>query len=144
MEFKFNSSIFKNTPEDQQRLYGDKYDPNKNYPVFTGSVSIPKGQIPEFVEYLHWALRTKLKADSYLNDVVIPIKVSGWQKEAKSTGKKFLSLAYEPDYKTMMAAKEAKEAEQLAKEALTAQDAAASLAKGTEGVVVQDQQEDIF
>ena len=144
MEFKFNSSIFKNTPEDQQRLYGDKYDPNKNYPVFTGSVSIPKGQIPEFVEYLHWALRTKLKADSYLNDVVIPIKVSGWQKEAKSTGKKFLSLAYEPDYNTMMAAKEAKEAEQLAKEALTAQDAAASLAKGTEGVVVQDQQEDIF
>ena len=144
MEFKFNSSIFKNTPEDQQRLYGDKYDPNKNYPVFTGSVSIPKGQIPEFVEYLHWALRTKLKADSYLNDVVIPIKVSGWQKEAKSSGKKFLSLAYEPDYKTMTAAKEAKEAEQLAKEALTAQDAAANLAKGTEGVVVQEQQEDIF
>ena len=144
MEFKFNSSIFKNTPEYQQRLYGDKYDPNKNYPVFTGSVSIPKGQIPEFVEYLHWALRTKLKADSYLNDVVIPIKVSGWQKEAKSSGKKFLSLAYEPDYKTMTAAKEAKEAEQLAKEALTAQDAAANLAKGTEGVVVQEQQEDIF
>ena len=144
MEFKFNSSIFKNTPEDQQRLYGDKYDPNKNYPVFTGSVSIPKGQIPEFVEYLHWALRTKLKADYYLNDVVIPIKVSGWQKEAKSSGKKFLSLAYEPDYKTMTAAKEAKEAEQLAKEALTAQDAAANLAKGTEGVVVQEQQEDIF
>ena len=143
MEFKFNSSIFKNTPEDQQRLYGDKYDPNKPYPVFTGSVSIPKGQIPEFVEYLHWALRTKLKADSYLNDVVIPIKVSGWQKEAKS-GKKFLSLSYEPDYKTKMAAKEAQEAEQLAKEALTAQDAAANLAKSTEGVVVQTQQEDIF
>ena len=29
MEFKFNSSIFKNSPEDQQRLYGDKYDPGK-------------------------------------------------------------------------------------------------------------------
>ena len=143
MEFKFNSSIFKNTPEDQQRLYGDKYDPNKNYPVFTGSVSIPKGQIPEFVEYLHWALRTKLKADSYLNDVVIPIKVSGWQKEAKS-GKKFLSLAYEPDYKTLTAAREAKEADQLATEALTAQDAAASLAKGTGGTVVTPTEEDIF
>ena len=144
MEFKFNSSIFKNTPEDQQRLYGDKYDPNKNYPVFTGSVSIPKGQIPEFVEYLHWALRTKLKADSYLNDVVIPIKVSGWQKEAKSSGKKFLSLSYEPDYKTMMAAKEAQEASQSAPPQPTAQDAAANLAKSTEGVVVQTQQEDIF
>ena len=144
MEFKFNSSIFKNTPEDQQRLYGDKYDPNKNYPVFTGSVSIPKGQIPEFVEYLHWALRTKLKADSYLNDVVIPIKVSGWQKEAKSSGKKFLSLSYEPDYKTMMAAKEAQEASQSAASHPTAQDAAASLAKSTGGSVVQTQQDDVF
>ena len=144
MEFKFNSSIFKNTPEDQQRLYGDKYDPNKNYPVYTGSVSIPKGQIPEFVEYLHWALRTKLKADSYLNDVVIPIKVSGWQKEAKSTGKKFLSLSYEPDYKTMMAAKEAQEASQSAASQPTAQDAAASLAKSTGGSVVQTQQDDVF
>ena len=143
MEFKFNSNIFKNSPEDQQRLYGDKYDPNKSYPVFTGSVSIPKGQIPEFIEYLHWALRTKLKADSYLNDVVIPIQVSGWQKKAKS-GKKFLSLSYEPDYKTKMAAKEAQEAEQLAKEALTAQDAAASLAQGTAGSVVKPDQEDIF
>ena len=143
MEFKFNSNIFKNSPEDQQRLYGDKYDPNKNYPVFTGTASIPKKDLPAFVEYLHWALRTELKTDSYLDDVVIPIKISGWQKESKS-GKKFLSLAYAPDYKTLTAAREAKEAEQLATQALTAQDAAASLAKSTGGAVVQTQQEDIF
>ena len=143
MEFKFNSNIFKNSPEDQQRLYGDKYDPNKNYPVFTGTASIPKKDLPAFVEYLHWALRTELKTDSYLDDVVIPIKISGWQKESKS-GKKFLSLAYAPDYKTLTAAREAKEADQLATEALTAQDAAASLAKSTGGSVVQTQQDDIF
>ena len=143
MEFKFNSNIFKNSPEDQQRLYGDKYDPNKNYPVFTGTASIPKKDLPAFVEYLHWALRTELKTDSYLDDVVIPIKISGWQKESKS-GKKFLSLAYAPDYKTLTAAREAKEAEQLATQALTAQDAAASLAKSTGGAVVQTQQDDIF
>ena len=143
MEFKFNSNIFKNSPEDQQRLYGDKYDPNKNYPVFTGTASIPKKDLPAFVEYLHWALRTELKTDSYLDDVVIPIKISGWQKESKS-GKKFLSLAYAPDYKTLTAAREAKEAEQLATQALTAQDAAANLAKSTGGAVVQTQQEDIF
>ena len=143
MEFKFNSNIFKNSPEDQQRLYGDKYDPNKNYPVFTGTASIPKKDLPAFVEYLHWALRTELKTDSYLDDVVIPIKISGWQKESKS-GKKFLSLAYAPDYKTLTAAREAKEAEQLATEAVTAQDAAASLAKSTGGSVVQTQQDDIF
>ena len=143
MEFKFNSNIFKNSAEDQQRLYGDKYDPNKNYPVFTGTASLPKEQIPEFIEYLHWALRTELKTDSYLNDVVIPIKISGWQKESKS-GKKFLSLAYSPDYKTMMAAREAKEASELASPAPTVQDAAANLAKGTAGTVVQTQQDDIF
>ena len=143
MEFKFNSNIFKNSPEDQQRLYGDKYDPNKNYPVFTGTASIPKKDLPALVEYLHWALRTELKTDSYLDDVVIPIKISGWQKESK-TGKKFLSLAYAPDYKTLTAAREAKEASELAAPAPTAQDAAASLAKSTGGSVVQTQQEDIF
>ena len=143
MEFKFNSNIFKNSPEDQQRLYGDKYDPNKNYPVFTGTASIPKKDLPALVEYLHWALRTELKTDSYLNDVVIPIKISGWQKESKS-GKKFLSLAYSPDYKTMMAAQEAKEASQSAPPEPSVQDAAASLAKGTAGTVVNPAEEDIF
>ena len=143
MEFKFNSNIFKNSPEDQQRLYGDKYDPNKNYPAFTGTASIPKKDLPALVEYLHWALRTELKTDSYLDDVVIPIKISGWQKESK-TGKKFLSLAYAPDYKTLTAAREAKEASELAAPAPTAQDAAASLAKSTGVSVVQTQQDDIF
>ena len=144
MEFKFNSNIFKNSPEDQQRLYGDKYDPNKNYPVFTGTASIPKKDLPAFVEYLHWALRTELKTDSYLDDVVIPIKISGWQKESK-TGKKFLSLAYAPDYKTLTAAREAKEASELAAPSDRAVEvAAANLAKSTGGSVVQTQQDDIF
>ena len=150
MEFKFNSNIFKNSPEDQQRLYGDKYDPNKNYPVFTGTASIPKKELAALVEYLHWALRTELKTDSYLDDVVVPVKISGWQKESKS-GKKFLSLAYSPDYKTMLAAREAKEAAELAdtheialhQESLDK--AAASLAQGTAGtVVIKADQEDIF
>ncbi len=72
MEFKFNSNIFKNSTDDQKRLYGDKYDPNKNYPVFTGTASIPKKELAALVEYLHWALRTELKTDSYLDDVVVP------------------------------------------------------------------------
>ena len=149
MEFKFNSNIFKNSPEDQQRLYGDKYDPNKNYPVFTGTASIPKKELAGLVEYLHWALRTELKTDSYLDDVVVPVKISGWQKESKS-GKKFLSLAYSPDYKTMMAARDAKEAAELtdAQEIMqhqqTLDKAAASLAQGTAGSVVKPDQEDIF
>lgn len=149
MEFKFSSNIFKNSPEDQQRLYGDKYDPNKNYPVFTGTASIPKSQLQALVEYLHWALRTDLKVDSYLDDVVVPVKISGWQKESKN-GKKFLSLSYSPDYKTMIAARDAKEAAELAdtQEIMQHQqsldEAAASLAQGTAGTVVKPDQEDIF
>tara|TARA_R100001163_G_C5063138_1_gene200353 strand:+ start:263 stop:694 length:432 start_codon:yes stop_codon:yes gene_type:complete len=143
MEFKFNANVFKNTAEDQQRLYKDKYDPNKNYPVFTGTASIPKKELAAFVEYLHWALRTELKTDSYLDDLVVPIKISGWQKESKS-GKKFLSLAYSPDYKTLMAAQEAKEASQSAPPEPNVQDAAANLAKSTAGTVVTPAEEDIF
>ena len=146
MEFKFNSSIFKNSSEDQQRLYGDKYDPGKNYPNFTGTMQIPVSQVLSFVEHLQYAVRTELKRDEYLDDKVIPIKISGWAKESKS-GKKFLSLSYTPDYKTLMAAREAKEASELpGPESLdpTVQDAAANLAKSTGGTVVQTQQDDIF
>ena len=143
MEFKFNSTVFKNTAEDHKRLYGDKYDPNKPYPELTGNISIPKAQLSDFVEYLHWALRTELKNDSYLNDLVIPVRISGWTKQSQS-GKKFLSLQYTPDYKTMMAAREAKEASELAAPTPAVQDAAASLAKGTAGTVVTPDQEDIF
>ncbi len=144
MEFKFNSNIFKNSTDDQKRLYGDKYDPNKNYPVFTGTASIPKKELAALVEYLHWALRTELKTDSYLDDVVVPVKISGWQKESK-TGKKFLSLAYSPDYKTMMAAREAKESAEIPAGTVSVDASAANLAQATEGsVVIKADPEDIF
>ena len=139
MEFKFNSNIFKNSPEDQQRLYGDKYDPEKNYPNFTGTMQIPVNQVLRLVEHLQYAVRTELKRDEYLDDTFVPIKISGWAKETKS-GKKFLSLSYTPDYKTLKAAEEVKQQMQTQ----SADASAASLAKSTGGVVVQAQQEDIF
>ena len=64
--------------------------------------------------------------------------------------KKFLSLQYTPDYKTMMAAKEAKEAHEIAQhqqsidEKQSVDDAAASLAQGTAGTVVEAVQDDFF
>ena len=150
MEFKFNSTVFKNTAEDHKRLYGDKYDPNKNYPAFSGTLPIPKSQVLVLVELLQYAMRTELEYDEYLGEEFIPIKISGWQKESKS-GKKFLSLAYSPDYKTMLAAREAKEAAELAdtQEIMQHQQnldtAAANLAQGTAGtVVIQADTEDIF
>ena len=144
MDFKFKSTVFQNTTEDHKRLYGDRYDPNKPYPELSGTISIPKGQLSDFVEYLHWAIRTELKNDSYLNDLVIPIRISGWKRRSEKTGKQFVSLDYTPDYKTLMAAREAKEASELSTPEPTAQDAAASLAKSTGGAVIQTQQDDIF
>lgn len=150
MEFKFNSNIFKNSVEDHKRIYGENYDPEKPYPVFTGTAFISKDQIQQLAEYLHWALKTELKHDEYLGDVAVPIKISGWQKTSEKTGKKFLSLSYQPDYKTMTAARDAKEAAELTdtQEIMQHQQsldqAAASLAQGTAGTVVKPQQDDIF
>ena len=146
MEFKFNSSVFKVSAEQHKEQKGDKYDPGKNYPDFEGTLSIPKGQLYALVEYLQYASGTELKHDSYLNDVVIPVKVAGWAKTA-SSGKKYLSLQYAPQYKTLLAAQEAKEAQAIAAHADSLQQqqpakeanaAAANLAQGTGGAVVED------
>ena len=72
-------------------------------------------------------------------DDVVPVKISGWQKESKS-GKKFLSLAYSPDYKTLMASREAKEALNWQRRANCSR-CCASLAKSTGVWCRQTQQE---
>jgi len=152
MEFKFNSSVFKVSAEQHKEQKGDKYDPGKNYPNFEGTLSIPKGQLYALVEYLQYASGTDLKHDSYIDDAVIPIKVAGWAKESAS-GKKYLSLQYAPQYKTLLAAQEAKEAQAIAAHAETLQQpsgacsvnaAAANLAQSTEVTVVKKAEEDIF
>jgi len=144
MDFKFKSNIFKNSVEDQKRIYKENYDASKDYPAFTGTLTIPKSQITDFVEYLHWALRTELKRDDYIDDVVLPVKISGWQKESKN-GKAFLSLTYQPDYKTKVAAQEAKEAfAAVAAPEPTAESSAANLAEATAGAVVEPPKADLF
>tara|TARA_R110001592_G_scaffold6276_3_gene33756 strand:+ start:7502 stop:7924 length:423 start_codon:yes stop_codon:yes gene_type:complete len=138
MEFKFSSAIFKNDPADNKNN-------NPNFPTHGGILKMPLSQLEEFVQYLHWAARTELQSDMYMNDKIIPVKISGWTKD--SNGKKFLSLSFEPHYKTNMAAQEAKEAQAIAAHSETLQEqqpaqttdtAAASLAQGTAGTVVED------
>lgn len=138
MEFKFSSAIFKNDPADNRNN-------NPNFPTHGGILKMPLSQLEEFVQYLHWAARTELQSDSYMNDKIIPVKVSGWMREPEGK-KKFMSLSFEPHYKTNMAAQEAKEAQgpagtislQEQQPAQTAETAAASLAQGTAGTVVED------
>ena len=137
MEFKFSSAIFKNDPAANRNN-------NPNFPTHGGILKMPLSQLEEFVQYLHWAARTELQSDSYMNEKIIPVKISGWTKD--SNGKKFLSLSFEPHYKTNMAAEEAKQAQgpagtislQEQQPAQTADTAAASLAQGTTGTVVED------
>ena len=137
MEFKFKSAIFKNDPADNKNN-------NPDFPTHGGILKMPLSQLEEFVQYLHWAARTELQSDSYMNEKIIPVKISGWTKD--SNGKKFLSLSFEPHYKTNMAAQEAKAAQATAgtislqeqQPAQTADTAAASLAQGTAGTVVDD------
>ena len=137
MEFKFSSAIFKNDPADNRNN-------NPNFPTHGGILKMPLSQLEEFVQYLHWAARTELQSDSYMNEKIIPVKISGWTKD--SNGKKFLSLSFEPHYKTNMAAQEAKAAQGAAgtislqeqQPAQTTDTAAASLAQGTAGTVVED------
>ena len=63
----------------------------------------------------------------------IPIKISGWTKQAAS-GQNYLSLAFEPDYKTMKAIEEK----------MATAEAADNLAKATGGEVVEFSEADLF
>ncbi len=142
MDFKLGAAVFKNSDEDHRRLYGDKYDAGKKYPEFTGTAEVPLSQVTAFCEYFIWSQGAELKTNDYMEEQVIPIKISGWAKESKS-GKKFLSLSLSPDYKTKTQAEQAKDAheiqqhqEKLDAQPQQVQEAAESLASATDGDVI--------
>lgn len=118
MTFKANGALFKNTPEKLQQRLGDRYNPNANYPLFDGTFSVKEEDRMAFATYL---------MNAGVNDRgEIPVKMSGWAKQANS-GQTYLSLAIEPDYKTQKALEERK----------TATHAAMDLAKATGGEVIE-------
>lgn len=122
MTFKANGALFKNTPEKLQARLGDRFNPNANYPLFDGNFSIKEADRMAFASYV---------MNAPTNDRgEVPIKMSGWVKEA-SSGQTYLSLAIEPDYKTQKALEEKG----------SVADAAQSLAQATGGTVLQS---DVF
>ena len=143
MEFKFKANVFKNDSSKNKNN-------NPNFPTHGGTLEMPLGKLEEYVEYLHWAAKTELKYDEYFKDHVVPVKISGWSQTSEATGKKYLSLYFEPNFQTLGNAIAKKEAAQLAdtQEIMQHQQnldkAAASLAQGTAGSVVKSDQEDIF
>jgi hypothetical protein len=125
MSFKANGALFKNTPEKLQQRLGDRYDASRNYPAFDGNFSIKEEDRMAFASYV---------MNANPNDRgEIPVKISGWTKQAAS-GQNYLSLAFEPDYKTQKAIEEK----------MAAAGAADSLAKATGGEVIEISDADLF
>ena len=126
MTFKANGALFKNTPEKLQQRLGDRYDASKPYPLFDGLFSIKEEDRLAFATYV-------MNADPNERGE-IPVKISGWAKQAEASGQTYLSLAFEPDYKTQKAIEEK----------MATAGAAQSLARATGGEVVEAVKGDLF
>jgi len=126
MTFKANGALFRNTEEKLRARLKDCYDASRNYPMYDGVISVPADQAYAMAKYL-------MDAKPNERDQ-IPMRISGWRKEPASGGDAYVSMAIEPDYKTMKAIEEA----------APAVDAAAqNLAQATGGQVVTIQA-DVF
>ena len=90
--FKLRLAIFSNTDEDHKRVYGESYDPNKNYPRYSGNLQIPESELIKFIDYLQ---KCKTDPNEYYGEPVVPVKVSGWLAESNQ-GRKYQALNIEP------------------------------------------------
>jgi hypothetical protein len=124
-DFAVNGALFSQSPEDLKKRMGDRYDASKNYPQAEGVINIPADQAYALADYI---MNGKPLGDRQ----EIPVGISGWKKQS-ANGKSYLSLSFKPHYKYEKNA-----------ESATAVDAAAkSLAKATDGVVI-DNIDDVF
>lgn len=126
MTFKANAALFRNTEEKLRARFKDRYDPNRNYPMYDGVINVPADQAYAMASYLMNAQPDERGT--------IPMRISGWRKEPANGGDAYVSMAVEPDYKTQKAIEESGAA---AAPAPTVATAAASLAQATGGQVIQ-------
>lgn len=99
MSFKANGALFRNTEEKLRARLGDRFDAEKNYPMYDGVISVPADQAYAMAAYL---------MNAQPNDRgQIPMRISGWRKEPAGGGDAYISMAIEPDYKTQKAIDEA-------------------------------------
>ena len=124
-DFAVNGALFSQSPEDLKKRMGDRYDASKNYPQAEGVINIPADQAYALADYI---MNGKPLGDRQ----EIPVGISGWKKQS-ANGKSYLSLSFKPHYKY----------EKNAESAAAVDAAAKSLAKATDGVVV-DNIDDVF
>ena len=116
--FSVNGALFNQPIEEVKKRMGDRFDPQKAYPQFEGVVNISASQAYQLAEYIMQG-----KPLGERNE--IPLAISGWKKQS-SSGKTYLSLSFKPHYRYEKNAEGA------------VNDAAQSVAKATDGNVVDD------
>ena len=103
MDFKLQLAVFSQTEEDHKKRYKENYDPDKNYPKYSGLMQITEDQIIKLCEYVQ---KAKPEHSDFHGEGVVTIRAEGWLNESKA-GKKYIGLNLVPDYKTMKAIEEA-------------------------------------
>jgi hypothetical protein len=130
MSFKANGALFRQTTEQLQQRLGDRFDPSKNYPEMDGVLNVTREQVDALVHYL-------MNAEPQGERQEIPVRISGWTKVANS-GKKYVSLSFQPDNKVLKQIEERNAAAAPAQQAATANAAAQSVAGAFQGSVIDD------
>ena len=103
MDFKLPLAVFSQEAEDHKKRYKENYDPNKNYPKYSGVMQITEADIIKLCEYVQ---KAKPEHSDFHGEGVVTIRATGYLNESKQ-GKKYIGLNLEPDFKTMKAIEEA-------------------------------------
>ena len=103
MDFKLPLAVFSQDAEDHKKRYKENYDPNKNYPKYSGVMQITEADIIKLCTYVQ---KAKPEHSDFHGEGVVTIRATGYLNESKA-GKKYIGLSLEPDYKTMKAIEEA-------------------------------------
>ena len=103
MDFKLPLTVFSQDAEDHKKRYKENYDPNKNYPKYSGVMQITEVDIIKLCTYVQ---KAKPEHSDFHGEGVVTIRATGYLNESKM-GKKYIGLNLEPDYKTMKAIEEA-------------------------------------
>ena len=103
MDFKLPLAVFSQDAEDHKKRYKENYDPNKNYPKYSGVMQITEADIIKLCTYVQ---KAKPEHSDFHGEGVVTIRATGYLNESKM-GKKYIGLNLEPDYKTMKAIEEA-------------------------------------
>jgi len=86
--FAANGAIFRQDPNVLRQRMGDRFDPSKQYPAYSGTINVPADQAYAIAEYLMNAQPNERNE--------IPVSVSGWDKSS-NTQPWYMSVQLKPD-----------------------------------------------